>query len=438
MTAVWLNPVLENNRKHVSYHGYGITDFYKTDPRMGTNDLYKRLAQELRNRDMKLIADMIFNHCGSKHWWMDDLPTDDWLNHNEDFRTNYRGSTVMDPHTSQIDKKHMVEGWFVESMPDLNQNNPFLARYLIQNSIWWIEFAELDGIRMDTQPYPYKEFMAEWAKTVREEYPDITLLGETWLHFTPFTAYFQGNSPVSGDYNSYLNSVTDFPLYYATADAFNENEGWKQGMARLYLQLAQDFLYSDPNNLVIFPDNHDLDRIYSTLGEDSDKLKMLLGFLLTTRGIPMMYYGTEILMTGHEHQGHGYIREDFPGGWKTDKRNAFTEEGRTDEENEMHDFIKRLADWRKSNPDLMQAKLTHFIPENGVYVYFRHKEDKAVMVILNNNPKQAGKIHLKRFDEILKNYNRAWNVLNGEEIFFKETFEVEKKSVTILQLERLE
>lgn len=435
ITSVWLNPTLENDRKSYSYHGYGITDFYKTDVRMGTNDLYKQLAQELHARDMKIIADMIFNHSCYEHWWVKDLPTDDWLNTNKDFRTNYRGSTIMDPNASDIDRKHMVEGWFVETMPDLNQNNPFLGRYLIQNSIWWVEFAKLDGIRMDTHPYPYKEFMAQWAEELRIEYPTLTLLGETWLHSTPFTAYFQGDSPVSGSYNSHLHSVTDFPLYYSISESFNEKEGWGEGMNKLYLTLAKDFLYANPSMVVIFPDNHDLNRIFSSFDEDIDKLKMAMAFVLTTRGIPMMYYGTEILMTGFEHEGHGHIREDFPGGWKTDSRNAFTKEGRTDAENEMHDYIKTIADWRKANPDLMRGKLTHFLPDNGVYVYFRHTDDDAVMVALNNLPDQDREIDLERFNEILNGYTGGTNVLTSEKITLGKSVSIPKKSALILDLE---
>lgn len=434
VTALWLNPTLLNDRKEYSYHGYGITDFYKTDPRSGSNDTYMHLAQRLHSRNMKIIMDMIFNHCGANHWWIDDLPTDDWLNKDKNYRTNYRGSTVIDPHVAKSDLSLMTEGWFVESMPDLNQNNPFLATYLIQNTIWWIEFAELDGIRVDTQPYPFKKFMADWANKIHAEYPDITLLGETWLHFPAFTAYFQGNSPVAGDYNSGLNSVTDFPLYYSVIEAFNENEGWKQGMARLYLHLAQDFLYNDANNTVIFLDNHDLDRFYTSVGEDINKLKMGLGFLLTTRGIPMIYYGTEIGMTGSEHKGHGDIRKDFPGGWTEDSRTAFTKEGRTDTENEIYNFVKTIALWRKDNKAVTEGKLTHFVPQDGVYVYFKHTEDEAVMVILNNNDNKNKVVDTERFSEILDSYNKGIEIISKKKIMMSDKIEISSKSVMIIEL----
>ncbi len=433
MTAVWLNPTIENNNKDYSYHGYGITDFYKTDARFGTNEDYKKLADELHEKEMKLIMDMIFNHCGINHWWVGDYPTKDWTNSNPDFRSNFRGSTIADPHASKSDEKQMVEGWFVTTMPDLNQNNKYLATYLIQNSIWWIEYADLDGIRMDTQPYPYKEFMAEWAKTVREEYPTITLLGETWLQKVPFTAYFQGDSPISGDYNSYLHSTTDFPLYYAIKDAFNEGEGWTSGLKKLYYILAQDFLYDDASRNVIFMDNHDLDRYYTSVGEDINKFKMGIAFLLTTRGIPMFYYGDEILTTGHEHKGHGHIRTDFPGGWASDKTNAFTKNGRTEEQNDIFDYITKLANWRQTNKAVTNGKLTHYIPENNTYIYFRHTENEAVMVILNNHNTENKTIDCERFNEILKDYKSGTEIITGNKIELNK-IKIPKKSAMIIEL----
>ncbi len=435
ITALWLNPTLENNNPKYSYHGYAITDFYKTDPRMGTNEDYKKLADELHKKDMKLIMDMIFNHSSINHWWFKDLPTDNWSNTNSDYRSNFRGSTIADIHASQDDKKRMVQGWFDSHMPDLNQNNPYLATYLIQNSIWWIEFADLDGIRMDTQPYPYKDFMSNWAKRVLEEYPDFTLLGETWLQKPAFTAYFSGNSPISGNYNSHLSSVTDFPLYYATRDAFNQNDGWATGLYSIYYVLAQDFLYGNAYNNVIFLDNHDLDRYFTSVGEDINKFKMGLAFLLTSRGIPMLYYGTEILTTGNEHKGHGHIRTDFPGGWKEDKANAFTEEGRTKEQNEIYNYIKKIADWRKTNKAITEGKLLHFVPENNVYVFFRYTKNEAVMVLLNNHNTKKRTVDCKRFNEILKDYSTGKDIISGE-IYNLDKIEISKKSALIIELKK--
>jgi glycosidase len=436
VTTLWLNPTLENNNPQYSYHGYAITDFYKTDPRHGTNEDYKKLSDELHKRGMKLIMDMIFNHCSSNHWWIKDLPSNDWTNTSPEFHSNFRGSTIPDIHSSQVDLKQMIEGWFDNHMPDLNQNNSFLASYLIQNSIWWIETADLDGIRMDTQPYPFKEFMAEWAKQVHDEYPDITLLGETWLQQPSITAYFSGNSPISGDYDSGLDCVTDFPLYYSTRDAFNQNDGWDTGLADIYYTLAQDFLYGNAYNNVIFLDNHDLDRYYSSVGEDSDKLKMGLSLLMTMRGIPMIYYGTEIMTKGQEHQGHGFIRTDFPGGWNNDKVNAFKPEGRTEKQYEIYSFIKTLADWRKNNKPVTEGKLLHFVPENNVYAYFRYTQDEAVAVFLNNHDTDEKIVNLKRFNEILKNYSIGINIITKEENDLSQILKIPNESAIILELKK--
>ncbi len=325
--------------------------------------------------------------------------------------------------------------WFKSGIWLSNQNNPYLATYLIQNSIWWIEFADLDGIRMDTQPYPYKDFMSNWAKRVLEEYPDFTLLGETWLQKPAFTAYFSGNSPISGNYNSHLSSVTDFPLYYATRDAFNQNDGWTTGLYSIYYVLAQDFLYGNAYNNVIFLDNHDLDRYFTSVGEDINKFKMGLAFLLTSRGIPMLYYGTEILTTGNEHKGHGHIRTDFPGGWKEDKANAFTEEGRTKEQNEIYNYIKKIADWRKTNKAITEGKLLHFVPENNVYVFFRYTKNEAVMVLLNNHNTKKRTVDCKRFNEILKDYSTGKDIISGE-IYNLDKIEISKKSALIIELKK--
>ncbi|MCF6185215.1 MAG: glycoside hydrolase family 13 protein [Bacteroidales bacterium] len=432
-TALWINPTLENNNPSYSYHGYAITDFYKTDPRMGTNADYKKLSDELHKKNMKLIMDMIFNHCSENHWWMKDLPSDDWINTNKNYHTNYRGSTIMDPHASQYDKKKFSEGWFVSSMPDLNQHNPFLANYLIQNSIWWINYADLDGIRMDTYPYPFKDFMQKWAIRLHNEFPDITLLGETWLHKVPYTAYFSGNSPISGNYNSHLDCITDFPLYYATKAAFNEKEGWNEGLLRIYNIFAQDFLYAKPENNVIFLDNHDLDRYFSDVGENMNKFKLGITVLLTARGIPVIYYGTEILKTGFEHEGHGHIRTDFPGGWKEDKINAFTETGRTKKQNEAFNFVRKLAKYRKTSKPLTEGKFLHFIPENNVYVYFRYTKNKAVMILLNNNDTEKRTVNCKRFSEILNSYKTGTDIFTGK-IYNLDKIELNKKSALILEL----
>jgi glycosidase len=434
ITTLWLNPTLENNNPSYSYHGYAITDFYKTDPRHGSNSDYIKLSDELHQRNMKLVMDMIFNHSSINHWWIKDLPAKDWLNTGPDFRSNFRGSTIPDIHASQSDLNKMITGWFDANMPDLNQNNPYLAAYLIQNSIWWIETAGLDGIRMDTQPYPYKEFMSEWAKYIHEEYPDITLLGETWLQQPSITAYFSGNSPISGDYNSNLDCVTDFPLYYSTRDAFNQADGWDTGLANIYYTFAQDFLYGNAYNNVIFLDNHDLDRYYTSVGKDIDKFKMGLTLLFTARGIPMLYYGTELMNFGSADQGHGIIRPDFPGGWTEDKIDAFKEDGRNKDQNELFNFIKTLAGWRKNNKAVTEGKMMHFVPENNVYVYFRYTDNEAVMVLFNNHNKEERTVDPKRFEEILKGYSKGKFILTNETIDLTKPITIGKKSALIIEL----
>ncbi len=315
VTAVWLTPLLENNMPSYSYHGYAITDYYRIDPRFGSIDDYKSLVDDCHHKGLKVIIDMVFNHCGSNHFWLKDMPMDDWIHQFPEYtRSNYRSETAMDPYASNFDRERMLTGWFDRTMPDLNQHNEILASYLIQNSIWWIEFAGLDGIRMDTYPYSYKDFMAKWMKRVLEEYPNFTVVGETWQQKEAQTAYWQNASPVSDGYVSYLPSVTDFPLQYALRDAFTEEEGWTKGLARLYYVLSQDFVYSDPFRNVVFADNHDLNRFYSSIGEDFNRFKMAMAFLLTTRGIPVIYYGTEYLMTGEKEKSDGFIRGDFPVG----------------------------------------------------------------------------------------------------------------------------
>jgi len=435
-TALWVNPTLENNTKIYSYHGYGITNFYKTDQHFGTNQDYLNLANKCHEKGMKIIMDMVFNHTGDTHWWMNDLPEKSWLNVDSGYKTNYRGSTIVDPYASKFDADKMVAGWFVARMPDLNQHNKYLANYLIQNSIWWIEFAGLDAIRMDTQPYAYKDFMATWAERVHLEYPDFTLLGETWLNDVANVSYFKSDTKIESGYNSGLNTITDFPLYYAVRDAFNEDDGWASGLAKLYSVLAQDFLYGNAYTNVTFIDNHDVDRYFSSVGENVDKYIMGVGFMLTTRGIPSLYYGDEILMTGTEWQGHPEIRKDFPGGWKEDPINAFLASGRTENQNRAFDFIKVVANYRKTSKPIIDGKLMHFIPENNLYVYFRYTDSEAVMVILNNNNSESRKIEKSKYNEILVNYSSGKNIVSGELISDLNNIEVPKKSITIIELKK--
>jgi len=436
VTALWLNPFLENNQKTYSYHGYAISDFYKVDERMGSNDLFKQFVDKAHKKNFKVIQDMIFNHCGIAHWWVDDYPSKDWVHQTPEFnRSNYRASTVVDPHASVYDKTKMKEGWFDKNMPDLNQKNPFLADYLIQNSIWWVEYAGLDGIRMDTQPYPDKDFMAEWAKRVRQEYPDFSLVGEAWMDKPSMVSYYQGGKNNTDGYDSYLTHVFDFPGYYALSKAFNEKNGWTEGIARIYEMLAEDFLYPRTNDLIVFADNHDLTRFYSSINEDYDKFKMAMTYLFTTRGVPMIYYGTEILMTGFEYQGHGFIRKDFPGGWDGDKVNVFAQKNLDKMQIEASNFVSKLIKYRTSSTVLQQGKLTQFIPEDGIYVYFRSDDDNTVMVVINNSDKEE-ELLLNRFDEMLDGYSVAKNILSDEEIVLKKALKVDKKTSAIFELKK--
>ncbi|MBI9066788.1 MAG: glycoside hydrolase family 13 protein [Salinivirgaceae bacterium] len=434
-TALWLNPFLENNQEKYSYHGYAISDLYKTDPRHGSNEKFVELVDKAHEKELKIIMDMIFNHCGIAHWFIQDLPMQDWIHQHAEFtRSNFRAPTVSDPYASDYDRNKMLTGWFDKNMPDFNQNNPLLATYLIQNSIWWVEYSGIDGIRVDTQPYPYKEFMAKWSKAVMDEYPEFNIVGEAWLQKIAITAYFQKDAANKDGYNSNMPALTDFPMYFALAKAFNENEGWSEGMARLYYILAQDFSYADPNNLLIFPDNHDLNRYYETMGKDINKYKMGLAFILTTRGIPQIYYGTEILMDGQEHEGHGQIRKDFPGGWEGDTTNAFTKEDRTVEQNEAYNYVSTILNWRKNNEVIHSGKLKHFLPEDGIYVMFRYTEDDAVMVILNNNNTDDKTLKTDHFAEILNQYTSGKEITTGLELKDLSTIQIKAKSAMIIDL----
>ncbi|MFZ4412780.1 MAG: glycoside hydrolase family 13 protein [Bacteroidales bacterium] len=433
-TAIWISPVLENNMKKYSYHGYATTDFYKVDARFGSNEEYKNLIQVSHQKGLKVIMDMIFNHCGLDHWWIKDLPSQDWIHQFSKFtRSNYRSETLMDPYASTIDKTLMSDGWFDTSMPDLNQKNPYLATYLIQNSIWWIEYSGINGIRMDTYPYSDQVFMSKWMESINREYPNFNVVGETWLQRESHTAWFQAGAYSNSKKTSNLKCVTDFPMQSALCSAFNENDGWSEGLARFYYVLAQDFLYPNPQNIVIFADNHDVSRYFSSINQDFEKWKMAMAFLTTCRGIPMIYYGTEILMAGRKDQGDGKIREDFPGGWVEDHQNAFNKEGRTAIQNQAIDYLQVLLNFRKKHPALQNGKLKHYFPTDGTYVYFRYNENENIMVVMNNNNK-AITLDLERFQESLNNSKTALDIINQKEIKITKSLTINKKSVLILDL----
>ena len=434
-TAVWLNPVLENDQPEASYHGYATTDFYKVDKRLGTNEDYRKLGELTKENGIKLIMDMIFNHCGSEHWWMYDMPSSDWINYYPEYIiTNHRRTLNQDPHMSDYDSRIFTDGWFVPTMPDLNLRNPFMANYLIQNSIWWIEYIGLSGIRMDTYPYPYKWAMAEWNKRVLREYPDFNIVGEEWSLNPAIVSYWQKGQTNFDGYRGELPGLMDFPLQNALSVSLTEAEGWASGLIRLYETLASDFLYPDPDNLVVFPDNHDMSRFFMQVGMDVDLFKLGIAFILTTRGIPQIFYGTEILMSHTEGNDHGHIRKDFPGGWEGDKINGFTGRGLTTRELEIKDYFKNLLNWRKNCTVIHEGKMTHFVPQDGVYVYFRHSNEGKVMVVLNKNVHETI-LELERFRELLDKGVKGRDVISGKEIVLNDEILLAPKTPMIIELQ---
>jgi glycosidase len=434
-TAIWLNPVMENNQPHSSYHGYAITNFYQIDARLGTNEEFNTLIKKCHSQGVKMIMDMVFNHCGSNHWWMNDLPMNDWINQWDKYtQSTYRLSTISDPYVSKSDFDLTTKGWFASSMPDLNLQNEYVLNYMIQNSIWWIEYAGLDGIRMDTFPYPDKHGMAQWIQRIMNEYPYFNIVGEVWITEVSKLCYWQKDFPNRDGYNSHLPCLMDFPMQDAIKRAFNEEESWSQGMARLYNTLANDHLYTNPMNMVIFPDNHDEGRIYHFMNMDTRKLKMALTYSATSRGIIQIYYGTELLMGGNGWEGHAYIRQDFPGGWPNDTYNAFTKQGRTKEQNQVFNHIKKLLNYRKRSGALKHGKTLHFIPEDGIYVYFRYTNTETVMVILNNNNKRNKNVDTSRFNEVIFQFSEGKNILTGRKIKDLSLIAVKAKSAMVIEL----
>ena len=404
ITALWINPLLENNMKDYSYHGYAITDYYNIDARFGSNQDYLDLVQKAKSNNIKIVMDMVFNHCGSNHWWMKDLPSRDWVHQFDNYtRSNYRGEALTDQHAAQSDRELMHNGWFDRTMPDLNQKNPFLAKYLIQNSIWWIEYADLGGIRMDTYPYADQDFMAEWVAAVYNEYPNFNIVGETWLQTISQTAYFQSTTFPADKKASKLRSVTDFPLCYAANNSLNEEDSWTTGMSKLYMTLSQDFVYANADSNLIFLDNHDINRFANNINSDFNKWKMGMTFLMTTRGIPMIYYGGEFMMTGDKSKGDADLRKDFPGGWKGDSVNVFKHENMTKLQIESLEFTKQLFELRNNHKALQTGKLTQYIPQNHTYVYFRYNDSECFMIVMNNSEKE-NTLDLSRFKESYEKY----------------------------------
>ena len=435
VTAIWINPLLENNMPAYSYHGYAITDYYQVDPRFGSNQDYVDLVTKAKSKNIKIIMDMVFNHCGLNHWWMKDLPSEDWIHQFDQFtRSNYRAEALMDPHASKHDQMIMSDGWFDRSMPDLNQKNPFLAKYLIQNSIWWIEYAGLSGIRMDTYPYSDQDFMREWVKAVFDEYPNFNIVGEAWLQTIAHTAYFQNNTFPSVKKNGILGTVTDFPVCYAANAALVEKGGWTDGMAKLYMVLSQDFVYSNADSNLVFLDNHDINRFATNVNSDWQKWEMGMTFLLTTRGIPMLYYGGELMMEGDKSKGDADLRRDFPGGWEGDSVDAFTGTNLTDNQTKALELTKSLLALRNNNPALQSGRLTHFTPETNAYIYFRSKDGKRFMIVLNNNEHPLP-LTMSKYAEMVQGFKKYRTYGQTEFMTIPEKIKVPAKSTTIFEFE---
>jgi glycosidase len=432
-TAIWLNPILENDMDTYSYHGYAATDFYKVDARYGTNEEYKKLCQIAQSKGVKIIMDMILNHSGSEHWFVKDPPTSKWINNNNTFKpTSHKRTTHQDPYASEYDKKAFVDGWFVDTMPDLNQREALMATYLIQNTLWWIEYAGINGIRMDTYPYPDKNFMSDWTAAVMDQYPNFNIVGEEWSLNPVVVSFWQRGKVNSNGYVSSLPSVMDFPIQ----DTFNRSlvapENWNSGWINVYEMLGNDHLYPDPSNLVIFPDNHDMDRFFTQINYDFDLFKMGMVYFSTLRGIPQFYYGTEILMK-NEKEGHGQIRSDFPGGWKGDMINGFTGKGLTTQEQDAKALTTKLLNWRKEKAVIHTGKLMQFAPEDGVYSFFRYNEKETVMIIFNKNDKETA-VSMDKYNEMIGDKSNAFDVLNDRRFSLESILRIPPKTALILEI----
>ena len=462
VTALWFTPVLENdspdNGRISTYHGYATTDYYKIDPRFGSNAEYRQLIDDAHAKGLKVVMDMIFNHCGFEHPWLKDIPSKDWLNCPEWLdapkeapaadtpgqsttysgginklyqQTSYKLTPTVDPYASTFDLHEAVDGWFVPSMPDLNQRNPHVMRYLIQNSIWWIETVGIDGIRMDTYPYADYDGMALWMKTINDEYPNYNVVGESWVTEPAFTAALQKDSKLS-EKNSYLTSVMDFAFFDRINRAKNEHtDGWYSGMNLVYNDFVYDFLYPNPSSVMAFIENHDTDRFLGD-GKDVKKLQQALALLLTVNRIPQLYYGTEVLMNGTKAVTDGNVRCDFPGGFPGDKENKFTAAGRTTEENAAFNWLSTLLHWRKGNKLISNGSMTQFIPHNGVYVVARQLDGKACLTIINGQDRE-GTFAVKRYAEIIGTATTARDVITGATIDLTKDLALPSRAALIIE-----
>lgn len=443
VTQLWVNPLLENNQQQYSYHGYSTTDHYKIDPRFGSNADYRQLSDAAKDRGIGIIKDIIVNHIGSNHWWMKDIPSQTWINglasaqamdtSNLPF-TTHRRTTVQDPYSAPSDLSNFVDGWFVDSMPDLNQTDEKLATYLIQNSIWWVEYANLSGIREDTYSYADKAFLAQWSNAIMAEYPKFNIVGEEWTSNPITVSYWQRGKVNQDGYVSHLPSLMDFPLYETMLKAFNSPESWDKGFIELYEMMANDVVYADPTNLVLFEGNHDTNRLFSLLDNNLSRFKMAMAYTLTSNRIPQVFYGTEVLMESPVEGRHdGAVRADFPGGWSSDTSNAITQLGLNSQQLDAQHFVRKLLNFRRHSSAIHNGKLVHYVPKNGIYVYFRANKTETVMVVMNKNQEQTI-LDSARFKTQLKDFSTATDVVTGQSQNILNNLKSPANSVLVLSL----
>jgi glycosidase len=434
VTSIWLNPVWENDMPERTEHGYAFTDHYKVDARLGGYMGLKRLVDAMHRKGMKYVADAVYNHVGIEHFLFRDMPDSTWFHRWPTFtQTNYKDQALFDPYAALVDKRIMSDGWFVRSMPDWDHSNVFVQNFLIQHAIWSVEEFGIDGFRIDTYAYNDLEFMNRCNKALYDDFPKISIFGETWVHGVINQAFFCENV-FNIKYKSNMHATTDFQtLFYGIQAACNEKFGWTEGVNKLYTTLAQDVVYKNPMRQVIFLDNHDLPRFYSVVNEDTSKYKMAFAWLLTARGVPQMYYGNEVLMTGFTSPNDGYVRQDFPGGWEGDASNKFTAAGRTAKENSIFNYIKTLANFRLKSSAIKTGKFTQFLPMDGMYVYFRHDGKQTVMCLMNTNT-EPKTIDLARFEEMIKGYTSALDVAAGQVFQLQKTITLLPVSNLVLEL----
>jgi neopullulanase len=433
ITAIWLTPAIENDEPSASYHGYAVTDHYKIDPRFGTNALYKKFVDKCHSMGLKVVMDLVHNHAGTEGYTIQDMPMKNWVHQWPVYtKTNYQDQTLMDPYASKNDRKIMLDGWFDHRMADLNEDNPFMQNFLTQNHTWWVEYAGVDGFRLDTYPYNDPAFMAKWAIAVRTQFPHLSIFGETNASNINNAFYAQGNK-INRGLDTHLPGVTDVQLEGAMYNALNDSSGYG-GVYSIYNMLAQDFMYQDPSQNVVFLDNHDQSRFYSMVNENFDRYKAGLALLLTTNRIPQLYYGDEILMKNYSNPD-GLVRLDFPGGWAGDATNKFIASGRTAKENEAFNYVRTLANYRKNTTALQTGKMTQYIPESNIYVYFRYDAKKTVMIIYNSN-KIVSELNTSRFDERTNSFTHAVNIISGETINLSDSIKVPGKTTLVLELKK--